>query len=190
MVIGATAAAAPVGGDGHRYPRPKRARGHHNTPQSEAVVHRSLETAAAFVVIACCNLRPPSETAGRCWRSSAAVSAPHQSRLVSATRKPTLGRLRDSRSHPFGHRSAVASENPRQRAASTYIHVGPPQTFTLFSQSCHQLATPSPPGSQWFTRLAACSLSRLGSDPRVLRNLRPGAPVDDLGEAAPTVLRP
>jgi len=49
MVIGATAAAAPVGGDGHRYPRPKRARGHHNTPQSEAVVHRSLETAAAFV---------------------------------------------------------------------------------------------------------------------------------------------
>jgi hypothetical protein len=189
MVIGATAAAAPVGGDGHRYPRPKRARGHHNTPQSEAVVHRSLETAAAFVVIACCNLRPPSETAGRCWRSSAAVSAPHQSRLVSATRKPTLGRLRDSRS-----RSAIGPPLPvRIRDSAPRA-----STFTLVllkhsrwsSQSCHQLATPSPPGSQWFTRLAACSLSRLGSDPRVLRNLRPGAPVDDLGEAAPTVLRP
>jgi hypothetical protein len=115
----------------HRYPRPERARGHHNTPQSEGCCIDPLKPAAAFVVIACCNLRPPSETAGRCWRSSAAVSAPHQSRLVSATRKPTLSRLRDSRSHPFGHRSAVASENPRQRAASTCIHVGPPQTFTL-----------------------------------------------------------
>jgi len=33
----------------HRNPRPQRALGHHNTPQSKGVLHRSLETQATLV---------------------------------------------------------------------------------------------------------------------------------------------